>query len=136
MTIKYSCFFKKYLSFQALIGQKWFPIKLEISHYGFLLLTKNYINTKLQYLIVWKCLKKVTDIRRNGYWYDIICMDTRIHLDFSLYTYIVSFPFFFLSNLHSQSGARTPDPKIKSHIFYRLSHPGTPHATVFNVWKW
>ena len=33
----------------------------------------------------------------------------------------------FLSKLYAQHGARTHDPKIKSHMLYSLSQPGAPN---------
>ena len=43
----------------------------------------------------------------------------------SLEGYIGYF-FFLLSKHYAQCGAQTHNPKIKSHILYGLSHPGTP----------
>ena len=53
-------------------------------------------------------------------WHSLVLLNKRRLLSFSL--------FFkkFLSNLHTRSGARTHNPKIKSCTLYQLSQPDTP----------
>ena len=38
---------------------------------------------------------------------------------------------FLWSNLYVQCGTQTHDSKIKSHMFYQLSQPGTPTTRYF-----
>ena len=48
-----------------------------------------------------------------------------LSISFFLNTYV------FLSNLYTQYGAQTHDPKIKSHRLYQISHPGAPLSIFF-----
>ena len=48
----------------------------------------------------------------------------------SLFSVIILFCFIYLFfKYHAQRGARTHNPKTKSHVFYQLNQPGAP---VFN----
>ena len=42
------------------------------------------------------------------------------------------FFFFFLSSLHTQHGAQTHNPNIKSHLAHRFSQPGTTQTQSFS----
>jgi len=53
----------------------------------------------------------------------------------SIYQWVPIFflSFYLLSNLYTQHGAQTHNPKVKSHMLFWLSQPGTPGSAFF---KW
>ena len=53
------------------------------------------------------------------------------NLVLNIFSFFIFLKDFFLSNLYTQHGARTHNPKIKSPLLYWLSQPGTPKCILY-----